>query len=85
MAKYTLEESTLTNIADAIRAKTGKNDKITPSDFAEEISSIEGNNGVVLPTLSNPASASDILMGKDAIDASGEKITGSIETFDGSY
>lgn len=39
-----------------------------------------GSGGVVLPTLSNPAAASDILSGKEAIDGSGNKITGTIAT-----
>ena len=39
-----------------------------------------GSGGVVLPTLSNPASTSDILKGKEAINGSGNKITGTIET-----
>lgn len=38
------------------------------------------SGGVVLPTLSNPASASDILSGKEAINGSGNKITGTIAT-----
>lgn len=37
-------------------------------------------SGVALPTLSNPASASDMLSGKEAINANGEKITGTIAT-----
>ena len=37
-------------------------------------------SGVALPTLSNPASASDMLSGKEAINASGQKITGTIAT-----
>ena len=36
--------------------------------------------GVELPSLSNPASASEILKGKEAINANGSKITGTIET-----
>lgn len=36
--------------------------------------------GVVLPKLNNPASASDILSGKEAINGSGNKITGTIAT-----
>lgn len=39
-----------------------------------------GSGGVVLPTLNNPASATDILSGKEAIDGDGNKITGSIAT-----
>ena len=39
-----------------------------------------GSSGVQLPTLTTPASASDILSGKEAIDGSGNKITGTIAT-----
>ena len=41
MAKYVIEDTTLNNTANAIREKTGKTDKITPSNFATEIASIE--------------------------------------------
>lgn len=36
--------------------------------------------GITLPTLTSPASASDILNGKEAIDGAGNKITGTIAT-----
>jgi hypothetical protein len=39
-----------------------------------------GSGGVTLPTLTNPASTSDILSGKEAIDGEGNKITGTIAT-----
>jgi hypothetical protein len=39
-----------------------------------------GSGGVTLPELTNPASTSDILSGKEAIDGSGNKITGTIVT-----
>jgi hypothetical protein len=41
---------------------------------------VAGGGGVTLPELDNPASASDILKGKEAIDGDGEAITGTIET-----
>jgi hypothetical protein len=46
-------------------------------------SALEGKaagGGAVLPTLTNPASASDILSGKEAINGDGTKITGTIAT-----
>ena len=46
MAKYVIEDTTLNNTADAIREKTGKTDKITPSNFATEIASIESGSKV---------------------------------------
>lgn len=39
-----------------------------------------GGGGVILPDLSNPAVAADILSGKEAIDEDGNKITGTIAT-----
>lgn len=39
-----------------------------------------GGGGTILPTLTNPASTSDILSGKEAINSSGVKITGTIAT-----
>jgi hypothetical protein len=39
-----------------------------------------GSGGVTLPELDNPASAADILSGKEAIDGTGNKITGTIAT-----
>ena len=45
MAKYVIEDTTLTNIANAIREKTGKTDAITPANFDTEIASIEVGGG----------------------------------------
>ena len=45
MAKYVIEDTTLNNTANAIREKTGKTDKITPSNFATEIASIVSGGG----------------------------------------
>lgn len=42
MSKYLVEESTLTDIADAIREQTGDENPIMLSNFASEISSIVG-------------------------------------------
>ena len=50
MSKYVIEDTTLNNTANAIREKTGKTDKITPSNFATEIASIvsggESSSGI---------------------------------------
>jgi hypothetical protein len=45
MAKYLINDTTLQSIADAIRAKKGTSGSITVSDFANQISSIEGGGG----------------------------------------
>lgn len=45
MAKYVIEDTTLTNTANAIREKTGKTDAITPSNFATEIADIQSGGG----------------------------------------
>lgn len=41
--------------------------------------------GTDLPELSNEGSASDLLFGKQLIDSDGNKVTGTIQDFDGSY
>ena len=45
MSKVFIEETTLTNIGDAIREKTGKNDLIAPGDMPREIRGIESGGG----------------------------------------
>ena len=50
MSKVSINESTLTNIGDAIREKTGKTDLIAPGDMPAEIMAIEtGGGGGDLP------------------------------------
>ena len=44
MAKYTIEDTTLTNIANSIREKTGKSEKLLPSQMPNEIKSIESGS-----------------------------------------
>lgn len=45
MSKVFIEETTLTNIGDAIREKTGKTDLIAPGDMSDEIMSIVSGGG----------------------------------------
>lgn len=52
MAKYTINDTTLTSIADAIRAKGGTSAALTPAQMAEAIAAIQAGGGVSisLPT-----------------------------------
>lgn len=50
MAKYSIDSSTLTDIADAIRGKYGETDKIAVTDFAEAILGISGGGDLVAET-----------------------------------
>ena len=50
MSKYVIDSSTLTSIADAVRAKTGSTDPIKVSDIPTAISNISGggSEGIVI-------------------------------------
>lgn len=64
--------------------EVGMVSSLIPTDeMASEILAIE--SGVELPTLTNPASASDIASGMEAIGANGEVITGTVEVNNESY
>ena len=45
MAKYTINDTTLTGIADAIRAKGGTSAALTPAQMAEAIAAIQAGGG----------------------------------------
>ena len=47
MGRVSIEESTLTAIGDAIRAKTGKTDMIPPLSMPAEIESIKGGDAII--------------------------------------
>ena len=47
MAKVAITEQYLTDIADAIRTKTGSQDSYKPSEMADAISRISGGGGIV--------------------------------------
>lgn len=70
-----IDESIFSNISDAIRSKTGKTDKIYPSDMASEINSITTNNGI--DTSDATATDNDTVKGK-TFYANGVKITGNL-------
>ncbi len=73
---YAIQKNTLTEIADAIKEKTGKTDKLNPEEMPEEIRSI--SEGVELPELINEGTSSDLLSGKQLIDQEGNIVTGAI-------
>lgn len=71
---FLVRGETLYEIADAIREKTESTDAIAVTDMASKIAGIE--IGVVLPTLTNPATAEDLPYQKQAIDGEGNLIVG---------
>lgn len=71
-----INTSTLTEIADAIREKTGKADTFLPSDMPAEILAIETGSDVSGVT----AAASDVRSGKKFMNSSGALLDGTLVT-----
>ena len=69
-----VNESSLRNIANAIRNKTGNSNTYQPSQMAGAIEGI--SVGVDLPTLTNPASETEVFEGREIIDGEGNKKVG---------
>ena len=74
MAKYSIEDTTLTGIADAIRAKEGSTGVIPVPEIPSRIAAIQTG-----PDVSNvTATEADVVASKIFVDASGEEKTGTL-------
>lgn len=82
MAKNNNLQDFIVDLGEGIKQKKGypASQKINPQDFRSEIASIQTGDD----TSGDTAVASDILSGKTA-HARGVKLTGSIETYDGTF
>lgn len=65
MTNVLIEESTISNIGNAIRLKTGKKDLILPKDMPTEIKSIESDNGDKLLNRVITRTVTDIMINTD--------------------
>lgn len=74
MAKYSIEDTTLTGIGDAIRAKEGSAEAIPVPDIPSRIAAIQTGADVSGVT----AAEVDVVAGKIFVDASGAEKTGSL-------
>lgn len=75
MAKYSIEDATLTGIGDAIREKEGSTGKIPVSEIHSRIAAIQTGADVSGVT----ATESDVMEGAVFVNASGEQKTGTLK------
>lgn len=76
-------EEDLTVLADAIRQRSGTSGKMDfPSGMADTVANIP-SEGLTLPELADPATARDMVLGKQLYDSSGQPVTGNIPEFSG--
>lgn len=74
MAKYSIEDTTLTGIGDSIRAKEGSSGAIPVAEIASRISAIETGKDVSSVT----ATAADVIKPKVFVDSAGNQVTGAL-------
>lgn len=60
MAEYLIQDTTLTDIADAIRSKTGNTEPISVNDFSSAITSISSGSSVVMGEITTSTSSGSI-------------------------
>lgn len=80
MSKYVIEDTTLSGIADAIRAKTGKTDSMTPEQMPAEISGITGGKEEQVKTVTITENGSVTVMPDDGKALSSVEITVAVES-----
>lgn len=74
MSVYYIEGQDLTNIADAIRNKTGLTESLSIEEMPREIESI--TTGIQLPELGNEATSEELFLNKELIDSEGNVVVG---------
>ena len=77
MEEYIIKEETLTDIADAIRAKIGSSEQMTPFEMAKNIRRITGD-GAGVDVSGVTATAEDVLNPKVFVDSEGNEIIGTM-------
>lgn len=79
MSKYVIDDTTLSGIADAIRAKTGKADSMTPEQMPTEISGITGGKEEQVKTVTITENGSVTVMPDEGKALSSVEITVAVE------